>query len=292
MFALLGLIWGSSFLWIKIALREIGPFTLVAIRLLIGMAGLAVIVYFRKPTFPIKRRTWIQLAILGVFSIAIPFVLITWSELVIDSAVTAILNGTVPLFTLILAHFFLEDERITIQRLIGLFVGFIGIVILVSRELGLGGFTSGLMGQVAVLIAAISYAGSSVFARRNLKQTSILVQAFVPIIVADLVVWTMVPLMEPSFIIPKEPLTWLALLWLGLLGTCVAYLLWYSLLHYVGPTRTTLVTYVLPVVGVALGVIFLDELLDFRLLLGVALVVSGIAVVNWRPRARSLVQQE
>lgn len=284
LFGLLGVIWGSSFLWIKIAVQEIGPITLVAFRLLFGLVGLLVVVMVRRPEFPTDRRTWGALALLGLSNTALPFLLISWGEQFIDSAVASILNGTVPLFTLVIAHLLLHDDRITPGRVMGLVTGFAGVIVLVSRDLGPQGFHSNVLGQAAVLVASVSYAGSSVFARRHLRQVDPIVQAFVPLIAADVAVCVLLPWMELPFRPPSLPLTWLALAWLGLLGSCLAYLLYFHLLHALGPTRATMVTYVFPLVGLILGVVFLAEPADWHLGVGATLVAASIVVVNWRPR--------
>lgn len=284
LFGLLGVIWGSSFLWIKIAVQEIGPITLVAFRLLFGLVGLLVVVMVRRPEFPTDRRTWGALALLGLSNTALPFLLISWGEQFIDSAVASILNGTVPLFTLVIAHLLLHDDRITPGRVMGLVTGFAGVIVLVSRDLGPQGFHSNVLGQAAVLVASVSYAGSSVFARHHLRQVNPIVQAFVPLIAADVAVWLLLPWMELPFRFPSLPLTWLALAWLGLLGSCLAYLLYFHLLHALGPTRATMVTYVFPLVGLILGVVFLAEPADWHLGVGATLVAASIVVVNWRPR--------
>ncbi len=278
-FIALSLAWGSSFLWIKIGLQELGPITLVALRLLFGILGLLVVVAYNRPKFPDNRRLWGALAILGIIQTALPFLLITWGQQFIDSAVAAILNSTVPLFTMLLAHWYLQDDRLTLQRVIALLIGFFGVVVLLVRDLD-GGTQSSLLGQAAVLVAAICYAFSAVFARRNAKGVSPIVQAFVPLLVADALMWALVPLFESPLVLPSLPISWLAILWLGLIGSCIAYLLYYYLLHAIGPTRTTMVTYTFPVVGVALGVIFLNETLDINLLLGAVLVVTSIVIVN------------
>jgi drug/metabolite transporter (DMT)-like permease len=287
-FGLLGLIWGSSFLWIKVAVAEVGPFTLVGWRLLVGLVALAVVVAVRRPAMPRDRRTLGALALLGITNTALPFALISWGEQSIDSAVASILNGTVPLFAMVIAHFGLRDDRMTVPRVVGLVTGFIGVLVLMSRDIGPGSIQHGVLGQAAVLVAAILYAGSSVFARRNLRDVPSVVQAFLPLIAADAFVWTGAFLTESDRLVPSLGSTWFAVVWLGLLGSCVAYLLYFGLLQSVGPTRATLVTYVFPVVGVALGVLFLGERLDAYLGVGAALVVGGIAAVNWKPRAASV----
>jgi drug/metabolite transporter (DMT)-like permease len=282
-FLALGLAWGSSFLWIKIAVQEIGPFTLVGLRLLFGIIGLIAVAAYNRPRWPGTRRLWWVLVVLGLTNTAVPFVLISWGELFIDSAVAAVLNSTVPLFTMLIAHVFLSDDRITLPRIVGLLVGFSGVIVLLSRDLDFqSGLSGGVLGQGAVLLAALFYAGSGVFARRNTQGLSPVVQALVPLVVADSAIWLAVPLTENPLTLPQLPLTWIAILWLGLVGSCFAYLLYYYLLHSIGPTRTTLVTYVFPLVGVALGVIFLNELLDWHLFVGGSMVVGSIAVVNLR----------
>lgn len=282
MFLLLGILWGSSFLWIKIGLRGTSPVMLVALRLAVGIVGLALIVAVRKPDFPRERSVWLKLGLLGTFNTAIPFVLITWGQQSIDSAVASILNGTVPLFTILLAHIFLDDEKITLPKIFGLLTGFTGVVLLLGRDLDLGGVRGVFLGQAAVLLAALSYAGSAVFARRSLREIPPLMQALVPLIVADGLVWFAVPFVESPTQFPTDGVTWFAILWLGMMGTFIAYVLYFSLLNSVGPTKTTLVTYIIPVVGVILGVVFLDETFDIRLALGSILIVGGIVVVNWK----------
>jgi drug/metabolite transporter (DMT)-like permease len=288
----LGLIWGSSFLWIKIALDNVGPFTLVAWRLLIGVAGLALVVLFRRPTFPGGRRIYGLLALLGLTNTALPFLLISWGEQSIDSAVASILNGTVPLFAMVFAHFALQDDRMTRARVAGLILGFLGVIVLMSGDLVPGEVRAGGLGQLAVLVASILYAFSTVFARKNLHGLSPVVQSFVPLVVADLFIWTGAVAIEGPVLAPTSGLTWFALVWLGLLGSCVAYLLLFTLLHRVGPTRTTMVTYVFPVVGLVLGIVFLQEPVTPSLLIGAAMVMAGILVVNGSTLLRSLTARE
>jgi drug/metabolite transporter (DMT)-like permease len=168
-FALLGLIWGSSFLWIKIALdengaQETGPLTLVAFRLLFGLLGLLVVMRLQRQSFPRDRRTLLAYLFMGLFNTGVPFVLITWGETRIDSSLASILNGTVPLFTIIIAHFWLHDEKITLPRLAGLFVGFVGIVVLVSRDLRHADLFGNVWGQLAVIAASASSATGITFA--------------------------------------------------------------------------------------------------------------------------------
>lgn len=286
-FALLGLVWGSSFLWIKIAVQEIGPFTLVAFRLLFGAIGLLVVMRLQKQSFPRDRPTLLAFLFMGTFQAALPFTLISWGETRIDSGLASILNGTMPLFTIVIAHFWLHDEKITLPRIAGLIVGFIGVVVLVSRDFGPDGLHGNVWGQMAVLAASISYATAGTFSRKYLRGHSPLVQATMVVLVADLLMWFSAPIVERPLRIPALPITWFALIWLGLLGACLAYLLYFYLINAWGATRASVVTYVFPVVGLILGIIFLREAVDWRLIVGSLLVVASIAVVNLKARSTS-----
>lgn len=285
-FALLGLIWGSSFLWIKIAVAEAGPFVVVTFRLLFGLAGLLVVMALQRQAWPRDRRTVLAFLFMGFFNTALPFTLITWGETLIDSSLASILNGTVPLFTIVLAHFWLQDEKITLPRLGGLFVGFIGMVILVSRDLGPEALRGNVWGQLAVIAAAVSYATAITFSRRHLRGQPPVLQATMVLLFASAMMVVATPIAEQPLDLPGSGLGWFAIAWLGLLGSCAAYLLFFYLINAWGPTRASLVTYVFPVIGLVLGIVFLNETADWRLLIGSALIVGGIVVVNFKPRSR------
>lgn len=287
----LGLIWGSSFLWIKIGVQELGPFTLVGFRLLFGIVGLVMVIVLQRPAFPTDKRMWLFMAILGLTNTALPFTLISWGEQHIDSGVASILNSTVPLVTLVLAHLFLHDERINLSKVLGLVAGFAGVVTLVAREALHVAASLSLWGQVAVLAAVISYAGSSVFARRTLRGLPPLVQAFVTVLSANAAIWPIASVVEAPLRFPVAPLTWVAVAWLGLLGSCAAYLLYFYLIQNVGATRATTVTYFFPVVGALLGVVFLRERFDLWLVAAVLLVVAGVWLTNNAGKVKQVVSQ-
>jgi len=236
---------------------------------------------FTRSAWPRDRATWITYAILGVTSVAIPFVLISWGEKTIDSAVASILNASVPLFTILMAHYILRDDRITVQKIVGLLVGFGGVVVLLSKDLQPGGHNS-ILGQAAVILAALFYAGSIVFARLKTEHVPGLVRGAAPLLTASVVMWAIIPFVERPVRLPSLPLTWLALVWLGVLGSSLALILWYYLLHEIGPTRTTLVSYIFPLGGVILGVIFLHEQLTWQLFVGALLIIISVLAVNFR----------
>jgi drug/metabolite transporter (DMT)-like permease len=260
----------------------VGPFLLVSLRLLFGILGLLAAALITRAAWPRDRRTWLALTFLGLINNALPYTLISWGEKYIDSAVAAILNSTTPLFTMVIANFFVADDKMTPRRAAALLGGFAGVVVLVSRDAQAGKvmLTGNLIGQGAVLLAALSYATATVYARRTTHGLPPPVQAVMPLLGADLLLWALAPVVEAPLALPHKTLTWLAILWLGLMGVMLAYFLYFYLLHSVGPTRTMLVSYIFPLVGVALGIIFLHEQLDWRLAAGAILVVGSIVVVN------------
>lgn len=262
---------------------------LVAFRMLFGALTAAAITVFQKVEWPRDWKTWGIFAILGPTSLAIPIFFISWGEQTIDSAVASILNATVPLFTIVIAHFWLRDDKMTVQKVFGLLVGFAGVIVLLSADL-LASAQSSVIGQAAVILASIFYAGSAVFARKTTQHVVGPARGAAPLITATIFMWIVGPFAESPFEFPSLPVTWIAALWLGILGSGIAMIMFYYLIHEVGPTRASLVTYLFPVGGVILGVIFLNERLSWQLLVGSALIIASLAVVNWQP-ARALVKE-
>lgn len=269
-------------MWIKIAVQEVGPITLVAFRVLFGLLFGVVVILFQRVHLPRTFKDWSPLLLLGVTNVAIPFFLISWGEQSIDSAVAAILDATVPLFTILIAHFLLHDDKMTVQKVTGLLIGFAGVVILMSKDIG-ASFGS-ILGQLAVVLACIFYAGSSVFARRTTEDTPGILRSAGPLLSATAIMWPATFFLESPLKVPHQGVTWIALLFLGVFGSGLAFVLSYYLLHEIGPTRTSMVTYLFPIGGVLLGVIFLNEKLSWQLLAGTILVIASLAVVNWKQK--------
>ncbi len=279
-FIYLGVVWGATFLWLKIALGELGPLTLNAMRLTVASLGLLAIARMTRSPWP-GRKYLPAMAFLGVFNIALPFALITWSEIYITTGLASILNSTVPLFTILLAVFFVPDDRFSLARGAGLALGFGGVVLLVSDKLG-NGLSAVAWGAGVMLLASLSYAVAAVYARRKMQAVAPAMVAFGQSIFANLALWPLALIFESPIHLPQRPLTWLALVWLGIAATGIGTALYYFLLREVGPTRTTLTTYIFPLVGVLLGWMFLSEQPDWRLVVGGLLVISGVALVNVR----------
>ena len=279
-FLTLGFIWGSSYLFIKLAVGTFGTFTLVSFRLLIGAALLWVVIRLAHQTLPRERRMYGHLVVMAVVNIMIPFVLITWAEQSVDSSLAAILTSPVPLFAIVLSALFLPDEPMRVNGVAGLIVGFIGVIIITSP--GLTGTGGSVTGELALLGAAFSYGVGAVYARRNVRGLPPMVPAVFQVSFAAIMATTLAVLFEHPWTVTPDGEAIFSILWLGLLGSGVAYLLVFRLFQHWGATRTTLIAYVIPVVGITLGFLVLAEPIDARIIFGTALVVAGVGLVNSR----------
>lgn len=281
-FILLGLIWGSSFAWVKIAVNDVPPATLVAWRMSLGaLAMLGLIVALRLPR-PRGAGEWLPLVVLGAVNAAIPIFLISWGQQWIDSGTAAVLNSLTPIFSLIIAGLALRVEPVTALRVIGLLLGFIGAAILASRELEPRAVSAGLIGAMAVVLAAFSYAVGASYARHRIQRTHRYVVAGGTLLFAAVDAWVLALLADGGVVLPTQPSAIVAIAWLGILGSFVAYLLFFFLIEHLGATMASMVTYLFPVVGVGLGVLVLGERMDVRLAAGTILVLIGIVVVSLR----------
>jgi drug/metabolite transporter (DMT)-like permease len=250
-----------------------------------------VVILIQRVAWPRTFKAWFPLLLLGITNVAIPFFLISWGEKFIDSAVASVLDATVPLFTILIAHYLLQDDKITMPKLVGLLIGFAGVVVLMSKDL-LNASTNSLLGQAAVILASIFYAVNSVYIRKTTEDIPGIVRSAGPLISASSVMWLATLLFERPVTMPQLEITWVALLWLGVFGSGLAFAMAYYLIHEIGPTRTTMVTYLFPLGGVILGVTFLNEPLTWQLITGAVSIVLSLVVANWEPKRRPARQQQ
>jgi drug/metabolite transporter (DMT)-like permease len=286
LFIALGFFWGSSYLFIKIGVDAgLTPFTLVTLRLLVGTILLASVVAFARERLPRDPKIYLHLLVLGFFSVALPFSLITGAEQHVDSALAATLTAPVPLFVIPIAAVMLH-EKVTPAKIIGVIVGLVGVAVLMGFDPAQIGRTD-LTPQLVLIGATISYAFGGVYARRFVHGLRPMIPALFQVFFAMLMVAVSALVFEnPIGLIgslPPEAIV--AVVWLGFFGSGLAYLVFFRLLGHWGPTRTSLVAYTLPVWGIALGFMVLHEPIQQGLVLGTVLVIVGIALVNLQRQA-------
>jgi drug/metabolite transporter (DMT)-like permease len=278
---ILSCLWAPSFLFIKIALHDFPPLTLCAVRVLLGACGIVVFFKAARQRLPRKANWWWKVSILALFGNAIPFTIYAIGEKFTDSGVAAIINGSMPLFTLIIAHYFAGDEPMTRERTVGVLIGFVGILVLFYPEAlkGISGNLN-LLGMAVMLIAPICYAITTVFARRHLRGHHPLVVPTGQLIVATIYMSVLSLSIDHPWQLRPSPKTIGALLFLGIMGTSIASVIYFHLINRASATFCSLVTYVMPPAGVALGMYFLGERPGWNAFIGCAFILAGVVFVN------------
>jgi drug/metabolite transporter (DMT)-like permease len=276
-YVLLSAIWGTSFLFIKVADRQLAPLQVVLGRLALGAATVLVVLLMRRERLPSDKRTWGHLAFLAVVSNALPFSLIAYGETHISSVLAGLWNATTPLFTLLIALAFLPEERPTRRRVGGLLLGFLGVALVLGPWSGLGG--TSLEGSLEVAGASACYGVSFVYMRRYVTAQS---DARVSLVAGQLLCGTVIMAAAALLFtsapahLSAEPV--LSVAALGALGTGVAYVLNYAIVDRAGATIASTVTYLIPLFATACGVAVLGEGLAWNEPVGALVVLAGVAL--------------
>ena len=280
--AVIALIWGWSFLFIKVAVEGMTPTAVAGARIALGAIVMLIVVRTQRIVLPRDRTTWRHFLVMGVVFNVIPFTLLAWGQERITSALTSVLNATTPLFAAVLTAILL-GERLRRPQVVGVVLGFAGVA--VAAGVGAADLAgSSLTGSAAVIAAAACYGFGFAYARRNLAGTPPLVAATGQLLTGTAVILPFSVATSLGEGIELTPTRTLAIVLLGVLGTGVAHLLNYRSIADVGPTRASVVTQLVPVVAVTVGVVFLREPFHVRLLAGAALTLFGIALLHDRIR--------
>ena len=278
----LSVLWGGAFFCSEVALDEVQPSTLVLGRVGIAALALLAMVHASGHRMPREASLWVPFLVMGALNNLVPFSLIFWGQLEITGGLASILIATTPLFTVLLAHFLTRDERITPSRLAGLALGIAGVAVMIGPE-ALRGLGLHLLAQLAVLGAALSYAFAGIYGRRFRGQP--------PLVTAAGQVSASALMMLPITLLVTYPwsgplpgaATWAAILGLALLGTALAYILYFRILASAGATNLLLVTFLIPVSAILFGAVLLGERLDPEHLFGMGLIGLGLAAIDGRP---------
>lgn len=272
----LSVLWGGSFFFAKVAVGELGPFTVVFARVSLAALALAVVV-------PLRRDApWSSYFAMGFLNNALPFSLIFWGQTEIGSGLASILNATTPLFTLVVAHVLTPDEKINRTKIVALLTGLSGVVVLIGPAALAG--SAALWAEAACLAAAFSYALAGIYGRRFRRMGIAPAEAAAGQLTASTVL--ILPIMlvvdQPWMLPPPSLTVWLALGALALLSTALAYVLYFRILAAAGATVLLLVTFLIPVPAILLGAMVLGERLEPRHYAGMALIGLGLAIIDGR----------
>lgn len=281
MLVALALIWGSSFMFIKIAVRELTPATLIVGRLGLAAITLAIVVPLlvgMRVALAELRAHWPALAVVGLLNTAVPFWLLSWGETRIDSGLASIIQASVPIFNALLAFGFFHDQRVTGRRLAGVALGFVGVALLVGAQP-----QGKILGALAVVAMAICYAGGGLLTRRYLADTRPQVIALGTSLVAALTVLPFGVAQAPAHLPSWKTIASVVVLGVG--GTAVAYLLFFTIIAGAGAAYASLVTYLVPPVALVYGAVFLGEGIGAAALAGLVLIFGGVALGTRGPQA-------
>ena len=290
----LSLIWGGSFLAIKVTVQDMSPMALLLFRSIAGFLALWLIVLiWRLPVFgPGWRGRIIGFVIMGITNAVIPWVAIGWGEERISSGLASILNSTTTLWTAVLIFWVVPSERPTLINYVGVLVGFAGVVVLVYPELAAHGISGDVLGALAVVLASLSYAVNAIYQRRKMRDVSIFEISLGQLAASVLIA---IPLAAPT--LPQIHFHWLsigAVVALGAIGTGVAYTFYYYVMNELGAVRAAGVTYLVPVTAVFWGALLLHETVSVTIVAGMIVILAGIVLTNLRrtPRREVAIERD
>jgi drug/metabolite transporter (DMT)-like permease len=277
----LSVLWGGSFYFAKIAVAEIPPLTLALGRVAIAAVVLAAVARIMVGPFPRNPAIWRQFAFMAALNNAIPFVLLFWGQIRISIGLASILNATSPLFGVLVAHVLTHDDRLNLNRIVGLVAGFVGVVVLIGpdllHEIGADGWA-----ELACLAAACSYAFGAVLTRRLRGMSPTLVASGQLAMSTVLLLPTALIFSSPSALLTASGPALGALLGLALLCSALAYLIYFRLIARAGATNALLATFLIPVSAIIMGVVLLGESVSSQQLAGMAAIFVGIAAIDGR----------
>ncbi len=281
---LLGVIWGMSFLAIRIALDTIPVITSVFHRVFWAALALWIVIIFQRQPVPSDPKVWGIFLIMGLLNNVLPFSLMAWGQLYVETGLTSILNAATAIFGVLLAALFFRDERLTKTRLLGVGLGFLGV----SITIGLRQFSNlnpSNLGQVAILAGTLSYAFAAIWARSHMSALPPQIAA-AGMLTGSAILMTPVMLLVdgvPTFTLPLQ--TWLAIAYYALLATAGAYLLYYRVLQQAGSGNVLLVTLIIPPIAILMGTLVRDEALPPRAFIGFTVLAIGLLILS-RSRRR------
>lgn len=281
MLVALSVLWGATFFFVKVALADLPPFSIVLARVALAALALHVVVLAAGLRMPGRLRAWGPYLVMGAINNLVPFSLIFWGQTQVASGLAAVLNATTPIFALLLAHVLTRDEKLTARKLAGVAAGIAGVAVMIGVD-ALDGLGLAVAAQLAIVAAGISYSVAGIYGRRFKGQPPLLTAAGQLTCSALLTLPVALVIDRPWALAPPRAETWAALAGLALLSTALAYTLYFRILAAAGATNLLLVTLLIPVSALLLGILLLGERLAPQHLVGMALILGGLAVIDGR----------
>jgi len=275
---ILSLLWGGSYTWIELALIELDPMMIVFYRVLISSIFLILICKVLSLTFKIEKKIFIFLFFMSLTNNVIPFNLIAWGQQEITASVGSILNATTPLFTVIIANYWPNGEKATLNRIFGVIIGFCGVILLMG--LSIHDIDNSIIGQGAILLAAISYAISALIGK-EIKKIHPAISATYMLSISSVVLLPIILLSGNELIPQASKQSMIAILGLAIFSTSLAYLIFYKLIENIG-SNVMLVTLLMPVSAILLSIIILNETINTTQTIGLILILTGLILVDGR----------
>ena len=275
---ILSLLWGGSYTWIELALIELNPMMIVFYRVLISSIFLIVICKVLSLTFRIEKKIFIFLFFMSLTNNVIPFNLIAWGQQEITASVGSILNATTPLFTVIVANYWPNGEKATLNRIFGVIIGFCGVILLMG--LSIHDIDNSIIGQAVILLAAISYAISALIGK-EIKKIHPAISATYMLSISSVVLLPIILLSGNELIPQANKQSMIAILGLAIFSTSLAYLIFYKLIENIG-SNVMLVTLLMTVSAILLSIIILNETINTTQIIGLILILTGLILVDGR----------
>jgi drug/metabolite transporter (DMT)-like permease len=281
MLVVLSMLWSGSFFFVAVAVTGLPTFTIVGTRVMLSALALGVIAWLSGYRVPLDRRTLAGFAFMGIFNNAVPLTMIAWAQRYVPSGLASILSGTMPLFIVVVAHFMTHDERLNPGKIAGVLLGLVGLVVLIGVA-ALDDFGINVIAELVLVASSVSYAFGLTYGRR-MRHVRPTVLATGQLTVSSLVLMPVAVVLERPWLLPQPDWTVMAAM-AGLicLSTVLAYMIYYRILATAGATSASLVTFLIPIGALALGIAVLGERLETNHVIGMALILAGLLLIDGR----------
>lgn len=277
---ILSIMWGGSFFFVGVALKEVTPLTVVFCRVALASLILLAVVYIKGLKMPSSPSVWAAFLVMGLLNNAIPFTLIAWGQTHIESSLAGILNATTPIFSVVLAHFLTKEEKLTKNRIIGVLIGWIGVALLIGVD-SMQSSAIEIIGQLAMLGAAFLYAFAAIFGRR-FKDINALVVATGMLCCSSIIMLPVTLAIDQPWNLSPGLMSMASLLGLAAISTSLAYIIYFKVLAASGPTNILLVTFLIPISAILLGTLVLGDHIGWNAFAGMGIIFLGLIAIDGR----------